>query len=250
MSIEENKYDLIEDYILGKLEGSVKKDFEDLLRVDAELRSSVKEYKLMIEGTRYSGRKKLIGFLQNIEKNRSKNSRPAGTMRSLYYGIAAAIILLIAFYVVIDNSLQKSPVKLAEAYYEPYPALYGSATRGVENNLTELEQAMNLYESAQYQAAIDRFQKLDNTDQQELIIFYMANSYLGLDNFNDCEVLYRTVIDTGEIFPTQAKWYLALAYLQDKKTEQAAKLLQDLVAKNSEYSEKSSKLLKSINYQP
>ena len=250
MNMEENKYDLIEDYILGNLEGTVKKDFEDLLKKDAELQESVKEYQLMIEGTKYTGRKELLGTLKEIESNRKEKQKSGTKHQILYLAIAAGIALLVTFYIVIENTLQKSPAVIAEAYYEPYPALYGYTTRGEQNPKTDFEKAMNYYESSNYKEALKLLTDMKDPEKQELINFYLANTYLALDQFEDCESIYKDIMNNGETFQSQAEWFLAIAYLKDDKVDQAVPLLQDLVSKNSDFSEKSDKLLKSINYQP
>ncbi len=247
MNIEKNKIDLVEDYLMGNLEGTVKSDFEKLLTEDEELQEYMEEFKLIFEGARFSGRKDLFNQLKEIEKNREDKPTKVVKFRSLYYGIAASILLLISTYFAFNYISQDPPSVVAESYFEPYPALYGAATRSSETEYTQLELGMQLYEVARYEESIEILESVVDPEKQEMINFYLGNAYLAIDDYSKSETIFKELINTGKIFSHDAKWYLAITYLKENETDKAISLLKDLTSYENDYAKKAKKMLRDVD---
>ena len=85
--------------------------------------------------------------------------------------------------------------------------------------------------------------KLEDDQKTEQVNFIIANAYQANANYFEAIKLYEQIINSGSIYESGSKWYLALCYLSVKHAERATPLLEELKESATSYSPKAKKLL-------
>lgn len=250
MSTDKEKLDQIEHYLQDQLSDQEKKDRDKLLKEDPDFRTAFGEYQLLIEGVKYTGRNELLNKFKEIEKKNFSQESPReqkNNLRKYYLGLAASLGLLLLSYVGVQEFYFNTPERVAANYFEPYPALIGGATRSAEaGEKTDFENATALFESGNYEEAIELYSRISSSEYEELAEFYLANAHHSLKNYSEAIHIYKEIIAEGGLLKDQAEWYLALAYLATEQTTQASDLLVSIKNSGNDYADKADKVLNSV----
>lgn len=246
---DKEKLDKIDRYLLGEISEVENDEMEKQLE-DKDFKADYDDYKLLIEGVKYSGRKDMLRKLQAIEEEsrRREEGRSSGRGINRYIaGIAASVALIAAIFMGYQQFGQDTPAQIAAQYFEPYPAVVGGATRSVEEDKTALERAMQLFESENYNESLVLLQTIETGEYREVREFYIAHAYHCMGNPAESLERYQALIESEGLFREQAEWYLALAYLQTGDKAEATKWLGKIKNSDSEYADKADKVLNSMN---
>lgn len=144
-------------------------------------------------------------------------------------------------------SLQDSAAKflneLFDKFFSPYPDVI---TVRAESKDMALAQAMEQYSAKNYKEAAKRFNTiLKQEPKNALAGFYAGISYLAEGNTKrGLQNLKKTTANNDNVLSPYAKWYMALAYLQEQNLEKANEILTDLSSKGDKNAKK---LLKHLN---
>src|SRR5690606_20456441 len=134
--------------------------------------------------------------------------------------------------------------------FEPYLPL--GVPRSDSDFTTEEEKAFNLYNNGNYEAAISLFEDVLTQQDKTEILFFLGNAYLAskppkpkqaisaLQKFLEED---RLLNSQANLYLSQAKWYLSLAYLKNNQLDEAKRLLYELKQSESSYSKKANNLL-------
>lgn len=236
---------LIEQYLEGNLDDSDKQAFEDRLSKDDNLNELLDEYAVLIAGVKFSGRDHMMARFKDIEDEIAEDKkvvpmRPA--RNNTWYYVAAAVALLCAVFFLLRPTNQLNSSELALAYFEPYPATIGAASRSTEESQAQIDLAMQRYQSGQYDQSIDVLKNIEDGNP-EVNQFYLANAYQANSEYLKAIDVYKELIENGEIFIEQASWNLALCYLSLDKKEEAIQLLKNTNFTIPTYSNKSKELI-------
>ncbi|MEM6317969.1 MAG: hypothetical protein AAF960_09880 [Bacteroidota bacterium] len=110
----------------------------------------------------------------------------------------------------------------------------GMGTGGALADLEALQRGMQAYESGEYATAISNLANKDlsilESSDQSLINFYLALAYLGDKRANEAISILET-LSTNTNFEQRvdAQWYLLLAYLETENLDRANALKADLM---------------------
>ncbi len=116
--------------------------------------------------------------------------------------------------------------------------------------LATLQLGIDTYKSGDYQSAIDQFNAFETAAAEDALTpyaqFYEAVALLKTGQGEAAQSELLTIVDKAN-FPLQheAKWYLALTYLQQHKVIEAKEILQTLSTVEG-YEQKATKLLNSL----
>ena len=255
----EEKYERIEQYLSGKLEGDALVDFEQQLRNDAALQNEVDLHREIEENLKGEKIHQLRDVLKTVDKKwqapstdvQTTEVKPTNRLKYIRGMVlmAASFLLLFFAYQTYFSASQELEPNLFAANFEPYKMILSERSElNDSTNIVVLNRAITAYRNQDYAAGATIFQSLQN--QYPKIIayhFYKALSLLGNGETAAAIEAYEQILKTPKHFFTeQSEWYLALAYLQ-KGDEAATKTqLQKIKEGAFQYSEAQA-ILKKLN---
>lgn len=251
MEIKEKDIDLIERYLEGNLQGTEAQEFESRVQSDLEFKNVLQEMETMVSGIKYTGRKNIMGHLQQLEETlpplRQEREAKVVAMKRFRVWAAAASILLVAVTAIwLLTPRQLDQGQLFTAYYQHYPNVESPTTRSVEE-ATVRELAYQAYDREEFQEAINQFEAIPDADSKSIDNFYLALSQLSTGNAVEAEGLLKDYILNGdEVMKGKAQWYLAMALLNQGELEETRELLQTIVGQQSYNFKKASSLLEEL----
>ncbi len=252
MITDDNKDEIIEQYLLGLLDGQLLEEFNTKLQTDTSFRKEVALEQAMVRNIRTAGRQELRAQLNNfhLEMNNSTATLEAKILRipiwqSRFFWIAASVLVLLATTILWLQTSTPTPTALATAYYKPYAVLGNYSQRGGQSQ-TETEQAFESYTQARYTESIQRFRRILEKEKNEEILFYLGNAYLGAGQSREAIETFVAYRNQYTEFRTDATWYLALSYLQDNQPTTAQLLLVQLSSTPNPYQEKAQEILSKL----
>ena len=247
----DNRFDLIEKYLMNDMSVGEQKEFERLLSTDADLKKEFLFRKEINEAILEDDIMNLRNNLEEITEEDNKHNLYLFIQnRRKLLTIAATIIILISVSVTLLFPFRKSPEQLFLSYYKTYPA-FANIRSSENNNESEinLEKAFSFYENNDYIQASDYFVKVLNKDSNNAMAqFYLSVCELENKNLIDSEeYLINLILKKDHIFWEQAHWYLAMVYLKQSKTENAKSIFEDIIEENVVYETKAKRIIRLLH---
>jgi len=263
MSNEHELLKLIDDYINGKLSGTMLQDFEQkmetntLFKEEVLMHQEVNELLTAIEIEEVTAKaksllkenKSTIAPLKKVSTApSSKTVEMDNSSRFKWLKIAAICLLFLLPILYFAPSIFQptSSPQLASTYFEA-PRDLVSVTRSTETLNQQQKiwlKANEQYQQKNYTAALGLMEQLPNSDTLALakgLCHYLQNQTSQAIPF------FQKVVQTPRSgFDTKASWYLALSYLKLEKNNKAIPLLQKLEKESVGFHEEAVKILKEI----
>ncbi|CAH8283835.1 tetratricopeptide repeat protein [Mariniflexile fucanivorans] len=225
-NISQEIFEAIERYINGTMEPSELKDFKDYLKIDAEFKSQVKDYRIIIQGVKNQSLKE---ELNTFHDEIIKSEIPKAALKKARYLFISKIAAMAAIIVAIGSIwfFSSSPnQKIYANYFKPYPGL--TATMSDTENL-DFYDAMVYYKQKKYDLAIEKWQVLSNKKpDNDTLNYFLGIAYMANKNVDKAIPLLQKTIETshsGFSFIYDAYYYLGLAYLKEGDINLAKKYL-------------------------
>ena len=248
MAINSDKYkQLIEEYFDGTICADDMIDLSKKLREDPSFRKQFdiqKEIQTAVSDQEYDAVKEMVHEIvydearpKEIEDEKVIN---LPTMKS-FMRIAAVFILLLAIVTAVNFIIPKNNTsqQIVRSHFEPYESYV--TFRSDDANLEEV--AFSLYDTKQYNSAIEAFNELPNSDRIE---FYKANALIANEQYDKAVIILETLISKSTLYTEAAKWYLALTYLGNKNENAARTLLDDISNSDSFFKSLADEVIKSL----
>lgn len=235
-----NKQELIENYFLGRLSEKEKQTFNDLLLTDLAFKESFmlqENLQKVIEVEEDENFKAMLEGFENELQPKSKNYTK--------WLVAASVLVLFGlsyFALFQENSTNED---LFAQNFEPYRNVIQPIERSKISEDIKTK-AFAFYEKGEYQDAILLFSELQKTEKENYFIFYKANSYLAIKNTSEAIPLLKKYLEIQGQFKDKAQWYLALAFLKEKNTNEAEKILHTIIRLKTYNHEKASLILNEL----
>lgn len=240
----------IEDLLAGELTTTVATELRREIDQDAELQRLLANEEELVAGIRYASRNELRAQLQEWEAQLPPiEIEVDDSPRSTGYNwkpllVAASVSIIIALYFVFNAVTSPGVDELYQEYYEPYTGYLPVTTRGeAEDELTPLQKAVAAYEREDYKGAASQLETVETGESRD---FYLAQSYMALEQAEKAIPLLEQLRDTDAQPGSSIDWYLALAYLKTEQLKEARSILEELSSSDNSYSEKASELLEDI----
>lgn len=205
--------------------------FERQLKENAALRDALE---LSTAVNDFLGDTELQDFRKKVEAAATRSARTtqtANTGRTGWLRIAAAIAALVVITAAVFFFLQGPSAdhdQLFVAYFEPYPA-HVKQRGPEEQHPSSFEQGLNAYTEADYEASIVLFRQSLDTSENTPVRFYLGIALLAVGNGEEAETqLYQVTRSDGNLFRSQAHWYMALALLQQGETGKTLAVLEEM----------------------
>ena len=249
MSKHLNETDLIEQYLVGSLDKENKRLIEERIAKDENFAEDIEQHKLLIDGLKYSERKKLYSKLKKWDMELSddievESKHTIGQPTNWYYAIASIIFFSAVSFLIYSN-FYSGYDRLVADNYKPYTYI-PEVKRGDKIEKNSIEHIFRYYDRGDYNQTIQLINKLEDDQKTEQVNFIMANTYQANKNYFDAIKLYERILNSGSIYVSGSKWYLALCYLSTNNVEQAIPLLEELKGSSTSYSLKAENILKDL----
>lgn len=222
---------LIDQYILGLLDGEEKTKFELRLKEDKAFADQYERIKSLQQGIRLAHLEDKLSMLKDIETNEASKKTPKVPMQPSNSGkiirwlAAAAAIGAIGWFLWQNNSIaHRSNPELFAEYFVPDENPFDATTRGDEQR----SDCYKNYELEQWTASISCILELLETEVQDIDYYYLGISYLGNDMPEEAIESFNKIVTLPKgITPEKLLWYQGLALIyNDNLTEAKLKLEQ------------------------
>ncbi len=212
---------------------------------DPAFRQEVDSVRLMIEGIRSSGRQttkeEKLERLRSAQfdeisfsKTTGRQDGPAITRRRKLVAtlsIAASVLILIFAISPLFKPKSVNPSELFVTHFRPAEDIVLAGTRGTGDDLDR--QAYEAYRLGNYAEALEIFEsQIEDSPYRLTDLFYLGNCYLTEGRWQEASQAFDEVIRARTSLAEDAKWYLALSYLQLNRLDEAQGLLEEIAADN------------------
>lgn len=239
---------LIEKFLENQLSDKEKVLFDRWMAEDSSFKKEVsfqQNLKKAIQSKNQDDFKILIGKIENeIDSKEVKKNRKFPTK----WLVAASFLFLFALSFLLQNKYHYDPEVLFNQNFQPYRNVIFPINRGIENNPQQDKKliAFRAYENGNYQKAVTYFSELYENTHEPYYLFYKANALLKLNKPKEAIPLLKEHLQTNDTLKNKSNWYLALAYIKSKDTQDAKEQLRKIIASKSYNYQKAKKLLKKI----
>lgn len=229
----------IDLYLSGKMNPEEARAFENEIDSDKNLRDEVELQQktfALLEAAAIAQTREKVNTL-NKQKSRTNVIRPLLRV--------AAVLLLLIIPTYFYTSSQFNDAHLYEAYTAPYP---DRITTMGENVDTEINTAMNLYNSGSYEKAAAAFEKIRGSGRvDENIILYESVSLTNSNQAIKAVLLLRSTIASDPTNKTALDWQLILSMLANEEGAETLVLVENFLKTNGGYQqEKAEQLLSDL----
>lgn len=251
---EEERYELIEQYLEGDLSGQARLDFEQEMKTNEALTVEVELHREVRDAILDEKEVELEQTLKNIgdEYRQSDSGQSAqGTRlgRRQFLMIAASVVLLavVGWFAISQFSSSSTPEQLFKQHFAPYEV--PANMRGKNVPESELQAALASYKDGDFKSAISKLEGLEKKyGIDEQVLFYRAVSELAVGKSQVAKGLFEQVITIPDNQSTvQSQWYLALCWLQMGEPENAKRFLVELADYPNKYQQSAQEILGKID---
>jgi tetratricopeptide (TPR) repeat protein len=242
---------IIEQYLEGSLTReeqvwveekiAIDHDFKELITLHSEVNESIGDQKFA-EFQR-ALQKASIAHL-NEENQSDLSIKPAKNKRMFFLKIAAVFILVACSGMVIKFLLFQ-PDHLERLYNQNYQAYQPDViSRSAESTYKELEKAIINYSNKNYDVAYASLNTIINADPRNYTAwFYKGLTCLEQNRAGEAVLSLEAIpSEWDSLFREHRDWYLALAYLKNNQTKEAAILFRKISEQGEYYADKAQKI--------
>lgn len=212
--------ELIDAYLMDKLEGGALADFEKEIELSTKLHTLVNDQKfLKLAVEEENLRNSLDSFHNEIPQKRKKKRYPMG-----WLALAASVLILIGVSTWAIFYTGTSAQKVYAENFRPDPGLptiMGTASQ------YEFYDGMVSYKRKDYTEAISRWEPLYAANpKNDTLVYFLGVANLANGNVRQAENYLKMAKEkTESVFYEDIQYYLALAYLKENKIKEAKDVL-------------------------
>jgi predicted negative regulator of RcsB-dependent stress response len=218
-------FELFDGYLNDELTVEERVEFEDKLKNDPAFSAEFEDFKAMTSGLRDLEIRTFKDNLTHWEPTESEKKSAKIIRWPLLVAVAA--LAIIGFVLVNFMTSQPSAADLFASNFEPYDNVIT-----VRGEVSTLDKGLELYDQKKYAEAIEQF-KVTTSDARAQ--FYLAESYLAVNDFKAAISGYETILTKAElsVFHEIATYHLALAHLGNEDVEGCEKILNSIQSESS-----------------
>ncbi|MCC8146939.1 MAG: tetratricopeptide repeat protein [Bacteroidales bacterium] len=262
METNHNREELIDLYLLDKLSSQARKDFEEEMLKNDDLRKEVEVMQRILIGFEHKGETEAIHAMRTMPEEQVKsiianaeNEYKPKVNRIGLYSVIAGIAASIALLLYIGFKPKYSSEELYNDFYVPFAYEYIPSRGGILNGEEEhlLEQAISGYNQERYAEALallDSITKNIHPEQvPEEVMFYTALSMAETGKENSAVEKLESIASSNDSeFKEDAQWNLALLYLKLGERNKSSTILRVIIdSKDNPYAGDAGRLLDKLN---
>ncbi len=240
-----DNHELLEDYLDGRMTVDQMRSFEARMGRDEALQKEYRLHQDMAKAILDDKANQFRRLLDDAHKHYERREK-----RPMYFRMAAAIVVLLTVggLILLFSGRNVTSKDLAEKHYKTYQPFNGvrSATDERSKMITA---GFEAYHKADYITAARYFETvLKDAPDNNQIRFYLAIAYMENKNPGEAIRLLQNIVETRDVFYlSQAEWYMGLCYLWLGRKEEAILPFERLSKKEGFYQEQARLILKDIN---
>lgn len=244
----------IEGYVRNELSSEMMASFEDELVSNKALSAEIDLVRNIDLALQESDVMQLRSNLQNIAAEITSKDQTQRSFvgqykvkRVVFSTVAASLILILGITGLLSR--KSSQDDLYQKFHTTYKT--SGIVRSVNINTNQtLINALQKYDSKDYQSALNLLQDVISRDNSNMVgHFYAAASLQETGKYLNAIKEYETVIfDKDNLFIEQAQWYIGLCYLQTNENRKAYKQLKKIADNEGFYQLKAQAIIKKIEY--
>ncbi len=255
MNKNSETYQLIDDYLLGRLSDEALARIKERIASDEEFAEQVRIHQAVIDGLTDHASEELRSEL-NKSPVKEKKVPVSSFSRIKKLGYAAVLLALfgVAGYFYLTRSTLNE--KLYEEYFSSYPNRLTEGLRGSqpyftglsEENMAGITKGLEAYENKDYQGVIHNLErKPELLNEYPALKFYLALSHSQSGN-PEKAIRYLKELDKGQkdFYIEVLPWYLALSYLQNNQPEMAKSQLKVIIEKGYMFDENAQEIMQML----
>ncbi len=230
---------LIQKYLQGTLSETEQQWFQEYLEKDPSFADHIPFYEELHYAFAKADYTQTKSQLQSFYKE---------TRQSLWrkWSIAATVLILMSVGSLWFLNTMNSTETLYAHYFEPYKNVVQPIVRGEAKKTTKVL-AFMAYDDGDYDTAIVYINQLLEDQPEAIFALYKANAQLQTDQTEAAITTLQSHIKKTDTIYAQAQWYLALSYLKLDNKEATKKHLRTLLQTNTSFKTKDAMaLLKSL----
>ncbi len=258
MNLSETDIFQLEALWQNSLEPSEKEALEKRLREDADFHKAAEDWKLIVtEGflppteeqkELAEIKARMLGYAEKGEaiavdkKEKAEKVGRKPIIRRLYLGLAAAAALLLLLWL--------GPLKELLLPNSPSEQFFAHLPRDNANLSGDGESGQQAYDRKAYKKAYTALIEEVAAGGDSLNIIYAGVAAIGSGQAEKAIPLLEPLLSAKnwQLYEAEIRWYLALAYVDQQKWEQATKLLQAIGQASGPYSAQAKKLIQDIQH--
>ncbi len=231
--------ELIRKYLHDQLSAEERNAFEQAMEEDPFLQESVEGFEMaMADHKDWSFENTEISLQKKLPKSTSGTNKKDSIfyLSTFRLAIAASVTGIIAIIIYTTLFSGKRPAN-EQAIYMAYfkPLTYPDATVRGNADTTEQAKAAQAYEQEDYFAAVKYYEQLvSHQPENAKNNLFLGISLLATNQPKKAIDIFRSIKEPAA-YHFDIQWYLALAYLKNKETEQALAILQQLAKEDNYY---------------
>ncbi len=253
MNKNSETYQLIDDYLLGRLSEDESARIKEHIASDNEFAEKVQMHQAVIDGLAEHASEELKSELNsNRVKPKASDKPVASVLKKL--GYAAVLLLLVGVAGYFYLSRPTLSENLYQEYFTPYPNRVTEGARGTQSYFAELSdedkatitKSLEAYENQEYHSVISNLEKMaELLNEYPALKFYLALSHSQSGNPEKAIKYFEELKSTPEDFYSEVlPWYLSMSYLQNNQPEMARGQLTIIVEKEYVFDEKAKEVLR------
>lgn len=221
---------LIDNYSLDRLTEYEKDKLELLLKEGGDFENETNFIKNLITVTGIEDRTELRKTLTDLEFDIASEDTEVMFLFSIktWLIIIPTAVIIILTILKLYNPFAPDTEDLYLANFSPYSNVVFQPLQ--EKNHKDKETvAFSFYENEYYKTAAYQFNTLYNKTQKSYLLLYQANSLMALGNTKDAIPLLEKHQELKDPLLVRGKWYLALAYLKEKREKESIAMLKEII---------------------
>ncbi|WP_276168486.1 tetratricopeptide repeat protein [Zobellia alginiliquefaciens] len=220
--------ELINGYFEGSLSEEQKREFDHLFETNADFKTEFEFQEELKRTLVKSERKQLKEILSNTAVPPEKEQPKVIRLRPWLVAASVFVLVGISSWLILFDRTDIDSQNLYNSNFAPYENVVHPIERGEQ--LEDLKtRAFMAYENENYKEAIELFKTLNEKNNDKYIVFYEAISLMQLNKQDEAIPLLEDYIASSGELKERAIWYLALSYLKLDEIEDCKEQLRVLV---------------------
>lgn len=220
----ETKYtEFIERYFDGLLSAEEMKDFDRLKSNDEEFLKELELFKKANQAVRLSTIISLKSDIKQIHKDMEEVKKPR-IISLIRIGVAASILLVVGIGFYAQSYSNRN------LYNEAFSPV-GDYITNMDDEFTDMEKAMELYDRNQFEKAKLLFTQVYDSTGDQVALFYVGHCEYQAGN------MQKAIQDLSKVsnsYESEAQWYIALAYLKINDVDRSINMLDNIIDGNQD----------------
>jgi len=221
----ETKYtSLIERYFDQLLSPEEVDKVEQLKKTDSDFLQEFELFEKAHQALKLSTIIDLKAEIKGIHQKMDSSKRVGKIVKLRWVGIAASILLLVGFGFYAQDFSNQS------LYSEAFTPV-GDYITNMDNDLSELEKAMELFNKQQFDSSGQLFSKIYATTGNQVALFYEGHAHYQVGRLEQAIKILNKVSNN---YKPEAQWYIALAHLKMGDDANAIETLNVIINNNQD----------------